>query len=218
MSTGEPAWARLLRVARLLIRQVNSDTVVVDSWSLGGGTAMMLQIDHRESHDIDIFLTDPQYLRCFDPALHDFQFEIRPSDCRSDGSGFLKLAFENIGEIDFIVARALTESPTTTRTIEGEEVELEAIAEVITKKIHHRAGRITPRDIFDIAAAAKHDRKAIVGALKMYRNDVTETLNALGRLNPDFIDAAIGALAIKDRYRSLAATALHEAKALLRSV
>lgn len=218
MSTGAPAWARLLRIARSLIRQVNSDTVVVDSWSLGGGTAMMLQIDHRESHDIAIFLTDPQYLRCFDPALHDFQFEIRLSDYRSDGSGFLKLAFENIGEIDFIVARALTERPTTTRMIEGEEVELETIAEIITKKIHHRGGRITPRDIFDIAAAAKHDRETIVGALKMYRNDVTDALNALARLNPDFIDATIAALAIKDRYRSLIGTTLQEAKALLRSV
>ncbi|MEO9132390.1 MAG: nucleotidyl transferase AbiEii/AbiGii toxin family protein [Sphingomonas sp.] len=27
-------------------------------WSFGGGTALMLMIDHRESHDIDIFLDD----------------------------------------------------------------------------------------------------------------------------------------------------------------
>jgi hypothetical protein len=35
--------------------------------AFGGGTAMMLQIDHRESHDVDIFLTDPQLLASLDP-------------------------------------------------------------------------------------------------------------------------------------------------------
>jgi hypothetical protein len=29
---------------------------------LGGGTAMMMQIDHRSSRDIDIFVSDPQLL------------------------------------------------------------------------------------------------------------------------------------------------------------
>jgi Nucleotidyl transferase AbiEii toxin, Type IV TA system len=55
-------WARLFRVACALIRQVNSKERVIDHWTFGGGTAMMLQIDHRESHDVDIFLFDPQLL------------------------------------------------------------------------------------------------------------------------------------------------------------
>jgi nucleotidyltransferase AbiEii toxin of type IV toxin-antitoxin system len=49
-------------MARSLIRQVNSEQVIIDHWTFGGGTAMMLQIDHRESYDIDIFLSDPQLL------------------------------------------------------------------------------------------------------------------------------------------------------------
>jgi len=32
---------------------------MIDSWTFGGGTALMLQIDHRESFDVDIFLDDP---------------------------------------------------------------------------------------------------------------------------------------------------------------
>jgi hypothetical protein len=36
---------------------------------------MMLQIDHRESHDVDIFLPDPQFLSYLDPKLHDFKSE-----------------------------------------------------------------------------------------------------------------------------------------------
>ncbi|QND61948.1 nucleotidyl transferase AbiEii/AbiGii toxin family protein (plasmid) [Mesorhizobium sp. AR07] len=36
--------------------------------SFGGGMAMMIQIGHRESHDIDIFLDDPQLLGFIDPS------------------------------------------------------------------------------------------------------------------------------------------------------
>ena len=61
---------------------------------------MMLQIDHRESRDVDIFLRDPQLLSYLDPKLHDFKFEIFPADCDGDGSGFLKIAFKDIGEIE----------------------------------------------------------------------------------------------------------------------
>ncbi|MGE0719408.1 MAG: hypothetical protein AB7P02_28460 [Alphaproteobacteria bacterium] len=52
MSGPDPSWARLFRIARSLIRQVNANDAVIQSWSFGGGTAMMLQIDHRESHDV----------------------------------------------------------------------------------------------------------------------------------------------------------------------
>lgn len=49
---------------------------------------MMLQIDHRESRDVDIFLPDPQLLSFLDPQTHDFQLEIRPTDHQGDGSSF----------------------------------------------------------------------------------------------------------------------------------
>lgn len=218
MSAGGPDWARLFRIACSLIHQVNSEQVIIDSWSFGGGTAMMLQIDHRESHDVDIFLSDAQLLPFLDPKLHDFEFEIRPSDYGGDGAGFLKLAFEGIGEIDFIVARAMTGDPTTKQTIEGETVDLETIFEIIAKKIHYRGATIKPRDIFDIAAAAKHDRDGLVGALRQHKDDVAKTLGALDRLKPDFVNAAIAELTIKDPFRPIAATALQDAKAVLKSI
>ena len=73
---NQPDWARLFHVACSLIRQVNSETLIIDHWTFGGGTAMMLQIDHRESHDVDFFLQDPQLLSFLDPQKHDFKFEI----------------------------------------------------------------------------------------------------------------------------------------------
>ena len=169
-------WARLFRIACALIRQVNSDQTIIDYWTFGGGTAMMLQIDHRESHDVDIFLPDPQLLPFLDPQKRDFTFEIRPSDYGGDGVSFLKLAFEGIGEIDFVVGHARTSSPTTQSTIEGENVRLETIPEIVTKKIYHRGSSIKPRDIFDIAAAAEQHADSIIRELRSYRGEVTRTL------------------------------------------
>lgn len=65
-------WARLFRIACALIREVNSDADLIRGWTLGGGTALMLQIVHRESDDVDIFLHDSQQLPLLDPQKRDF--------------------------------------------------------------------------------------------------------------------------------------------------
>jgi hypothetical protein len=205
-------------MAYSLIRQVNSEQKLIDHWTFGGGTALMLQIDHRESRDVDIFLRDPQLLALLDPQKRDFQFEIPPSDCTGDGARFLKLAFEGIGEIDFIVANAMTASPTKQDTIEGETVLLDAIPEIITKKIHYRGSRIKPRDIFDIAAAGEQHAAAIVKELKPRRDQVALALATIERLKPDFVYGAIAQLPIKDRYAAIAKTSLERAKRILQAV
>lgn len=211
-------WALLFRIACSLIRQVNSEYMIVDGWALGGGTAMMLQISHRRSDDIDIFLPDAQLLPYLDPTLHHFDFEVMPSNRYGDGSRFPKLVFEESGEIDFIVSPPLTSAPTMRRTVEGEDVDLETIAEIITKKVHFRGAPIMPRDIFDIAAAARSHREPIVHAMRAYQDDVAVTLAAISRLKPDFVHATIATLAIEESYRQVAATALEDATELLRSI
>jgi hypothetical protein len=211
-------WARLFGIACALIRQVNSEQSIIDYWTLGGGTAMMLQIDHRESRDIDIFLSDPQILQFLDPQTHDFQFEIRPDDYAGDGARSLKFVFDRIGEIDFIVAGAVTPSPTTQADIEGETVLLETVPEIITKKIYYRGSSIKPRDIFDIAAASEHHSNTLIEELRSYRDQVTQTLATIDRLNPDFVNRAIAQLAIKDRYKDVAKRAISKCKEILRAV
>jgi hypothetical protein len=179
---------------------------------------MMLQIGHRESHDVDIFLSDAQYLGLLNPDKNDFKFEVLPTEYNGDGTGFLKFVFENIGEIDFIVGHAMTDQPTLRQTIEGTEVLLETIPEIITKKIYYRGASIKPRDIFDIAAGAEKHQDQIIGALKAYRPEVTKTLEILSKLNPDFVKASIDSLAIKSKYKALAKTALDRAKEILSAV
>jgi hypothetical protein len=215
---GQSEWARLFREACSLIRQVNSERTIIDHWTFGGGTAMMLQINHRESRDVDIFLNDPQLLGFLDPRTREFSFEIEPTDYRGDGTSSLRFVFGEIGEIDFIVARALTSSPTIRKTVEGEVVLLETIPEIITKKIYHRGAVVAPRDIFDIAAAAEQHRDAVIKELGNYRDEVKRTLTTLDNLKAEFVDGAIAALAVKDQYKPIAKTAFERCKKVLRTV
>ncbi len=179
---------------------------------------MMLRIGHRTSHDVDIFLPDPQGLSFLDPGKHDFEFEIRPTDYRGDGNRFLKLAFQGIGEIDFIVANSLTSNPSTSELVEGEEAQLETIPEIIAKKIYHRGATIKPRDIFDIAAAGVKHSAEVINALKPYRHQVNEAISRMEKLNPEFVARAIAELSIKEDHAVVAATAMARAKEILRAV
>jgi nucleotidyltransferase AbiEii toxin of type IV toxin-antitoxin system len=197
---------------------VNSQDRLIDNWTFGGGTAPMLQIGHRESRDIDIFLPDPQLLSFLDPETHDFTLEMQPTDYKGDGAKSLKLVFENIGEIDFIVGGSLTSTPTKSTTVEGEVIQLETIPEIIAKKVHHRGSAIQPRDIFDIAAASEAHANAIVRELKSYKDDVAKTLAVVERLNPDFVNRAIADLAIKPKYEALSKTAIERTRQILRAV
>jgi len=219
MAVGALAdWVRLFRIARSLIEQVNSDQLIIDYWTFGGGTALMLQINHRESRDVDIFLSDSQLLPFLDPQKRDFEFEIPPDDYRGDGVRSLKLAFNNVGEIDFIVAGALTASPTTAANVDGQNVLLETVPEIIAKKVYYRASSIQSRDIFDIAAAGERSAEAMIDGLRMYRDHVAEALVTISKLNVDFVNRAIQQLAIKDGYKHVAKTALERCKELLRAV
>lgn len=73
-------------------------------WSFGGGIAMMIQIGHRESHDVDIFIDDGQILGFLDPAKVDLHFKEKPADYGGNGAPYQKFAFTDIGEIDFIAS------------------------------------------------------------------------------------------------------------------
>ncbi|MEW9617732.1 nucleotidyl transferase AbiEii/AbiGii toxin family protein [Shinella sp. S4-D37] len=62
-------WRRLFAIACDLLDQVRDQTGGYPfQWSFGGGTAMMIRIGHRESHDIDILLDDSQIWGFLDPA------------------------------------------------------------------------------------------------------------------------------------------------------
>lgn len=205
-------WEILFRDAVSLIRQ----TGVIDHWTFGGGTALMIQIDHRVSHDIDIFLHDPQLLAYLDLGTHDYRLDNLPSGYHSDGARFSKIAFEGIGEIDFIVGAEMTDDPYLSMDVLGIDTKVERVAEIIAKKVHYRGRSIKPRDIFDIAAAARDHEAEVVAALSAMRDDVAATIEAIGRLKTPFVDLVIGELAIRGDYREIADNAVDIAQRVLK--
>jgi hypothetical protein len=211
-------WERLFAIACGLIDQVHEQAGNTFGWSFGGGTAMMLQIGHRQSHDVDIFIDDAQVLGFLDPAKVDLHFREQPAAYGGDGARFQKFAFSNIGEIDFIAAGHLTDTPFVVRQIEGRAVQLESIQEIIAKKVYHRGGEAKARDVFDIAAAAQSHRSEVTAALKRYPDQVARTLERLEKLNPEFVTNTIRQLMILPDYLDMAPQSLTIAKSLLSEV
>lgn len=206
-------WERLLVIARSIIDQSG----IGDDWAFGGGTAMMVQIGHRLSHDIDLFLDDPQFLGYLDPSKQSFDFEIKPSAYAGDGNRFLKIAFDDLGEIDFVACSQLTDEPTKRIELHGRPIMIETLAEIITKKVFYRGSMIAPRDVFDIAAAGKTHRGELVQALAGYPEKVSATIAALERENPEYVLSVIGDLQINPDFVPLKETAIDECLAILRS-
>jgi hypothetical protein len=179
---------------------------------------MMLQINHRESRDVDIFLPDPQQLPFLSPQTHEFEFEISPTAYDADGARSLKLVFGTVGEIDFIVAPTLTSSPTVPRTVDGESVLLETVPEIIVKKIFYRAASLTARDFFDLAVAGEQYKESLIKELRSYPKQVAEALARTESLHADFVIQTILQLEIRAPYRRIAASAIERSKQILRAV
>jgi hypothetical protein len=61
-------WQKLLKIP---VSQLEAGGLPNNSWTFGGGTALMTILNHRLSKDIDIFLSDPQLLTLLSPRLND---------------------------------------------------------------------------------------------------------------------------------------------------
>lgn len=127
-------------------------------YTLGGGTALRLLYNHRDSNDIDIFLSDMQYLSYITPRTND-AVEAYIKDY-IEAEIFTKLIFEE-GEVDFIVAQNVTCIKPNIMDIGKYKIYIEDQIEIIGKKIHYRLENIKSRDIFDILTVVKYDRDKI---------------------------------------------------------
>ncbi len=117
----------------------------------------MVHTGHRLSKDIDAFIADPQYLSFLSPRLGGEG--IWNCETFDEAANHLKLIHPE-GEIDFIVARAVTDLPTELKTIPPDEstaagrpvsIDVEHPVETAIKKLAYRGSMLKARDIFDIA-------------------------------------------------------------------
>lgn len=187
MNTPYPSqWQKLFTVALNIIDNAGGDSVVAP-WSFGGGTALMLQIDHRESHDVDLFVDDPQVLPLLNPETQEYSLSIVPSAYQYDGTRSLKIVFDNIGEIDFVCCGHITTCPTFTKEICGRSVEIETPGEILAKKIYYRGQHVQARDIFDLVATCRAvGFDSIAPKLRQVRSECAITLEKIKGMDANF--------------------------------
>lgn len=210
MAHGRPSeWPTLFDIAVQILRHAEAQIGFAPSWSFGGGTALMLQIDHRESHDIDLFLDDPQLLPFLNPETQGIKLERSPDSYSVQGTSVLKLTYRAAGEIDFIVCADITDQPTQTHDIRGYRVALETPAEIIAKKVYYRGWSFQPRDMFDLAAVAERfGSEYVVAALRHVGRDRCEkALGIIDRAAPAFVQSINAQLMVRDTARHLVGAA-----------
>ena len=136
-------WEYLFKKA---VKQLKAGKLSNSSWSFGGGTALMLRLNHRHSKDIDIFLPDRQLLGHVSPRLND---AVEVQEFAEQGN-FIKLYFPE-GEVDFIASPAVTQIKPFFREVAGVYAYVDDPVEIVSKKIMYRADEFKLRDMFDLA-------------------------------------------------------------------
>jgi hypothetical protein len=156
-------WEVLFERALRLLDDIQRHGGLADPfWTFGGGTVLMFRYGHSLSNDIDIFVPDPQYLGYVTPRLSDTAASLTEEYTEMPGS-FVKLQFEE-GEIDFVAAPNLTDVAWERWEIQGRQVRVETVAEVVAKKMYHRGDRATARDLFDLAMVVEREPDALAAA------------------------------------------------------
>lgn len=178
---SDDAWKILLRSALACLDTLAESLPETrhPPWSLGGGTVLMLRYAHRLSRDIDIFLSDPQFLTFLSPRLNDHVADL--CDAHDEQSSFLKLRLEH-GEIDFITAPILTRPGWDWWTFEGRRISRETPVEIAAKKVFYRTVEFKARDVFDLAFVLEREPLA------------AEQLNALLLARKEALQARLGLL------------------------
>lgn len=179
----------------------------------------MLQIDHRESHDIDLFLDDPQVVPFLNPGTQGYTLEREPDGYETNGSHVLKLTFGDVGEIDFICCAPITEHPTSPNVIRDRKVQLETPAEILAKKVFYRGSRLQPRDMFDLAAVVDREgQDYVVAALRQCGGDrIGAALKVAEGMSPEFAVSVIGQLMYREHHAPLLRKAQAITQAALRA-
>lgn len=217
MNAPKPSrWPELFDMAMATIDQANGQGIGMHYWSFGGGTALMLQIKHRESHDIDLFIDDAQYLPYLNPETQGYDLALAPSDYETDGTRALKIVFDGVGEIDFICCDPVTEEPFVVSEIRGRSVKLETPAEILAKKVVFRGSHLQPRDMFDIAAVAQSmGADYVIDACSKFPAACQEALRVSERMSPRLVEAVIAKLLVEKGFQALQSRAQMITKEIL---
>jgi len=189
-------------------------------WKLGGGTGLMIHIGHRFSKDIDAFIDDPQYLAFLSPRLGGEN--VWPCEAYEESANHLRLVFPE-GEIDFIVAAAVTGLASERKSIETRpglyrSVDLEHPVEIALKKLRYRGRLLKVRDVFDIATVDALFGSSLRENLGYVANMKSEIVARLDGISDAFLKAELAELDIADAFQAGATECLLRVRQMVESV
>jgi hypothetical protein len=165
-------WKQLLDLVLPALNELPNEL----TWTLGGGTALSISLNHRTSYDIDIFFQDASALKLLSPYKNE---KIRAlSDDWQQPGNYLKIERPE-GDIDFLIARTFAASPHFLYEFKGNKIFVETPAEIIAKKIHYRGSQFSVRDIFDIAAVSEIAPEALSSISSESRDALPRTLDRI---------------------------------------
>lgn len=191
--------ARMLALAIDVLKSIG----IYEDASLGGGTALSAYYwEHRYSTDIDLFIDNSNTLndiRTYFASLH-VKYDIRfPGH-------YVEIHLSPHEKIQFFETSPRTKSPRICTNLWGfENVYIESVEEILTKKIRFRGDKGNTRDIFDIALGVAKNPLFIQEAFeygafsKEHINALIKTLEAIVisqdlmqiyEMEIDFIDPA----------------------------
>lgn len=212
---SNPLWKLLLRKALACIDTLDARGIKA-KWSFGGGTAMMMTYSHRESKDVDIFITDPQLIGYLSPRLQDNIQTITDCTDYDEQAAVLKLILD-IGEIDFIVAASLTKRPFEDWKFEKRTLLRERPVEIVAKKVFYRAVDFRVRDVFDLACLLEREPAEVAKEEDLFRAKQDILMERLETMRPTYKEEAKRLIAVESGFEKIRDTAVDRALEFYRS-
>ncbi len=165
----------------------------------------MIHAAHRISKDIDVFITDPQYLGYLSPRLGGER--IWTCEAYDEAAHHLKLIFPE-GEIDFIVAAPITDLPTERKAIDSairigvsHDVNVEHPVEIALKKLNYRDRTLKVRDIFDISVVDALYPELLRANLSRVAHLRSGILARLDTISEEFLQLELSELDLSENWR-----------------
>ncbi|MGC8765546.1 MAG: nucleotidyl transferase AbiEii/AbiGii toxin family protein [Brevinematia bacterium] len=192
-----------IKPLKIAIKCLEHSKIPYEEWNFGGGSALTFYYNHRISIDVDIFLSNPQYITLLSPRLNDFVADY--SKDYVEQSNFLKISMGK-QEIDFIVAPNLTGLQPLETFIESLKVRIDHPQEIIAKKFFYRPESIKARDIVDLVVVYMDKKDELRNAIeKLLLSKIEIILNRLSfmKLHKDEFCISIKELKIKETLKEL---------------
>ena len=177
-----------IEALELFFKDAFPSTINKNVLKFGGGTALSIYyFQHRLSFDIDLFLTDQQYLSYFSPKHWIEDTDNFDDRHYIDTHNHIGVVSANNIKVDILVDSSSNSLLIdTSKDIFSFDIRVESIEDILAKKIVFRKKDNKARDIFDIAVAISKDNNIIDNLLsneKITQEDLGIFLNALENIN-----------------------------------